>query len=98
MANRLNYSASNFEEIRRELHDFIKQYYPDLKNTTDASVASVIVDVAAGSADLLMHHANRMAQELVIDYAQERSSVMSLARTFSPLACSQKNNTYFYKK
>ena len=82
MANRLNYSASNFEEIRKELYGLIKQYYPDLKNVTDSSLASVIVDVNGGVADLLMHHTNRMAQELVIDYAQERSSVMSMARTF----------------
>ena len=82
MAERLDYSASNFEQIRRELFNFIKQYYPDITNITDSTVAGALVDVNAGTADLLMHHANRMAQELVIDYAQERSSVMSMARTF----------------
>jgi hypothetical protein len=82
MSNRLNYSASNFEDIRKELFNFVKQYYPDLKNTTDVTVASMLFDTMAGTADLLMTHTNRMAQELVIDYAQERSSVMSMARTF----------------
>lgn len=82
MAENLNYSASNFEEIRRELFNFIKQYYPDLRNITEPSVAGALIGTQAGVADLLMHHTNRMAQELVIDYAQERSSVMSLARTF----------------
>jgi hypothetical protein len=82
MAERLNYSVGNFEDVRRELFNFVKQYYPDLKNTTDATVASLLIDLNAGVTDLLMHHSNRMAQELVIDYAQERSSVMSMARTF----------------
>lgn len=82
MAERLNYSVGNFEDIRRELFNFVKQYYPDLQNITEPTVAGVIIDLNAGVSDLLMHHANRMAQELVIDYAQERSSVMSMARTF----------------
>lgn len=82
MANRLNYSAGNFEDIRKELFNFVKQYYPDLKNITEPTVAGALIDLNAGVADLLMHHTNRMAQELVIDYAQERASVMSLARTF----------------
>ena len=82
MAERLNYSASNFEDIRKELFNFVKQYYPDLRNITEPTVAGALVDLNAGVADLLMHHANRMAQELVIDYAQERASVMSMARTF----------------
>ena len=82
MAERLNYSASNFEDIRKELCNFVKQYYPDLRNITEPTVAGALVDLNAGVADLLMHHANRMAQELVIDYAQERASVMSMARTF----------------
>ena len=82
MAERLNYSAGNFEDIRKELFNFIKQYYPDLRNISEPTVAGALIDLNAGVADLLMHHTNRMAQELVIDYAQERSSVMSLARTF----------------
>ena len=82
MAERLNYSAGNFEDIRRELFNFVKQYYPDLRNVSEPTVAGVLIDLNAGVADLLMHHTNRMAQELVIDYAQERSSVMSMARTF----------------
>lgn len=82
MAERLNYSANNFESIRQELFGFVKQYYPDLKNITEPSVAGALIGTQAGIADLLMHHTNRMAQELVIDYAQERASVMSMARTF----------------
>ena len=82
MAERLNYSASNFEDVRKELFGLIKQYYPEVRNVADATVTNLLVDLNAGVTDLMLHHGNRMAQELVIDYAQERGSVMSMARTF----------------
>ena len=47
MAERLNYSAGNFEDIRRELFNFVKQYYPDLRNVSEPTVAGVLIDLNA---------------------------------------------------
>jgi hypothetical protein len=83
MAKKINYFARNFVDVRTELFNFIKQYYPDLfSDFNDASVGTMLVELNAATADMLSYHTDRMFQETQIDYAQERKSVMSMARTF----------------
>lgn len=79
---KINYFARNFVDVRTELFNFIKQYYPDLfSDFNDASVGTMLVELNAATADMLSYHTDRMFQETQIDYAQERKSVMSMART-----------------
>jgi hypothetical protein len=81
-AKKINYFARNFVDVRTELFNFIKQYYPDLfSDFNDASVGTMLVELNAATADMLSFHTDRMFQETQIDYAQERKSVMSMART-----------------
>lgn len=83
MARKINYFARNFVDVRTELFNFIKQYYPDLfSDFNDASVGTMLVELNAATADMLSYHTDRMFQETQIDYAQERKSVLSMARTF----------------
>jgi hypothetical protein len=80
---KINYFARNFVDVRTELFNFIKQYYPDLfSDFNDASVGTMLVELNAATADMLSYHTDRMFQETQIDYAQEKKSVMSMARTF----------------
>ena len=80
---KINYFARNFTDVRTELFNYIKQYYPDLfSDFNDASVGTMLVELNAATADMLSYHTDRMFQETQIDYAQERKSVMSMARTF----------------
>ena len=80
---KINYFARNFLDVRTELFNFIKQYYPDLfSDFNDASVGTMLLELNAATADMLSYHTDRMFQETQIDYAQEKSSVMSMARTF----------------
>jgi hypothetical protein len=82
MAKKINYFARNFVDVRTELFNFIKQYYPDLfSDFNDASVGTMLLELNAATADMLSYHTDRMFQETQIDYAQERTSVMSMART-----------------
>lgn len=79
---KINYFARNFTDVRTELFNFIKQYYPDLfSDFNDASVGTMLLELNAATADMLSFHTDRMFQETQIDYAQERKSVMSMART-----------------
>jgi hypothetical protein len=79
---KINYFARNFVDVRTELFNFIKQYYPDLfSDFNDASVGTMLLELNAATADMLSYHTDRMFQETQIDYAQERKSVMSMART-----------------
>ena len=83
MGKKINYNARNFAEVRSELIEFIKQYYPEVfSDFNDASVGMMLLELNAAVADMLSFHTDRMFNETQIDYAQERSSLLELARTF----------------
>lgn len=84
MANTgINYTSRNFADIRADLVNMVRQYYPDIFNDfNDASVGMMLLELNAAVGDMLSFNTDRMFQETQIDYAQERKSVLSLARTF----------------
>tara|TARA_R100000908_G_scaffold4504_1_gene2010 strand:+ start:565 stop:2373 length:1809 start_codon:yes stop_codon:yes gene_type:complete len=83
MANQgINYNARNFVEVRSELINFVKQYYPDLfSDFNDASVGQMLLELNAAVADMLSYNTDRTFQETQIDYAQERASILAMGRT-----------------
>jgi hypothetical protein len=83
MANRVNYTSRNFADIRTDLINFVKQYYPDIFNDfNDASVGMMLLELNAATGDMLSFNTDRMHQESQLDYAQEKASLLSMARTF----------------
>jgi hypothetical protein len=84
MANKqISYTTRDFQNIRNELINFTKSYYPDLvQNFNDAAIFSVFMDLNAAVTDNLHYHIDRSLQETVLQYAQERSSVFNIARTY----------------
>ena len=84
MAQRkISYTVRDFQAIRQELINYTKTYYPELiDNFNDASVFSVFLDLNAAVADNLHYHIDRSIQETVLQYAQQRSSIYNIARTY----------------
>ena len=83
MAQRVNYTSRNFNDIRTDLVNMVRQYYPDIFNDfNDASVGMMLLELNAAVGDMLSFNTDRMFQETQIDFAQERSSVLAMARTF----------------
>ena len=84
MANRkISYTTRDFQAIRTELLNYAKTYYPDLiQDFNDASVFSIFLDMNAAVADNLHYHIDRSIQETVLQYAQQRSSIYNIARTY----------------
>jgi len=84
MANRkISYTTRDFQGVRVELLNYVKTYYPELiQDFNDASVFSVFLDLNAAVADNLNYHIDRSIQETVLQYAQQRSSVYNIARTY----------------
>jgi hypothetical protein len=84
MANRkISYTTRDFEGIRTELLNYVRTYYPELiQDFNDASVFSVFIDLNAAVADNLNYHIDRSVQETVLQYAQQRSSIYNIARTY----------------
>ena len=83
MAKKIDYNARNFTDVRLQLIEFIQKYYPEIfSDFNDASVGMMLLELNAAVGDMLSFHTDRMFNETQISYAQERSSVLELARTF----------------
>ena len=84
MANKgISYNSKNYADIRTDLINFVRQYYPDIFNDfNDASVGMMLLELNAAVGDILSFHTDRMFQETQLDFAQERSSILSIARTY----------------
>ena len=83
MANKISYTERDFVNIRSELLSYVKQQYPDLiQNANDASIFSVFLDLNAAVADNLNYHIDRSLQETVLEFANQRSSLYNIARTY----------------
>ena len=81
--NRISYASRDYQSIRTELLNYTRTYYPDLiQDFNDASVFSVFLDLNAAVADNLHYHIDRSIQETVLQYAQQRSSIYNIARTY----------------
>jgi len=81
--NRISYTVRDYQGIRAELLNYVQTYYPDLiQDFNDASVFSVFLDLNAAVADNLHYHIDRSIQETVLQYAQQRSSIYNIARTY----------------
>jgi hypothetical protein len=84
MANKkISYTTRDFQSIRTELINFTRTYYPDLiDNFNDASIFSALLDLNAAVSDNLQYNIDRSVQETVLQYAQQRSSIFNIARTY----------------
>jgi hypothetical protein len=83
MAKKISYATRDFAGLRQELVNLTKQYYPDLvKNTNDASIFSVLLDLNAAVTDNLHFHIDRVWQETMLDFAQQRQSLFHIAKTY----------------
>lgn len=86
MANinkQINYTSRDFLGVKGELITFIQRYYPDiLQDFSDASIGSLFLDLMASSVDILSFHTDRVFNETQLEYAQQRKSLLSLARTY----------------
>jgi hypothetical protein len=81
--SQLSYTVRDYEAIRAELINYVKVYYPDLiQDFNDASLFSVFLDLNAAIADNLNYHIDRSLQETVLQFAQQRSSIYNIARTY----------------
>ena len=83
MVKKIDYNARNFSDVRAQLIEFIQKYYPEtFSDFNDASVGMMLLELNAAVGDMLSFHTDRMFNETQINYAQERSSILELARTF----------------
>lgn len=83
MSKKISYTNRDFASLRQDLVKLTREYYPDLiQNTNDASIFSVLLDLNAAIADNLHHHIDRVWQETMLDFAQQRQSLFHIAKTY----------------
>jgi hypothetical protein len=84
MANKkISYVPRDFQGLRDELVGYVSTYYPELiQNVNDAALFSVFLDLNAAVADNLHYHIDRSIQETVLQYAQQKTSIYNIARTY----------------
>lgn len=79
--SRVNYQKRTFSEIKEELESLIQEYYPDvLSDFTDSSIGSMLIDLNAGVANNLSINTDRAFQETQLEYAQQRESILGIAK------------------
>jgi len=84
MANRkISYVPRDFQGLRDELVGYVSTYYPELlQNVNDAALFSVFLDLNAAVTDNLHYNIDRSIQETVLQYAQQKTSIYNIARTY----------------
>src|ERR1017187_2076657 len=83
MSKGISYAVRDFASLRQELVRLTNDYYPNLiQNTNDASIYSVLLDLNAAISDNLHFHIDRIWQETMLDFAQQRQSLFFIAKTY----------------
>jgi hypothetical protein len=79
---KISYLNRTFEDYKKSLLEYVAKYYPTIANKfEDASIGSFLIDLVASVSDNLSYHIDKVYQETNLESAQEKSSVMSIART-----------------
>jgi hypothetical protein len=77
---KISYNKRTFNEIREELNFFVQRYYPEiLKDFTDSSIGSLLLDLNAAVSDNLGVNTDRAFQETQLRYAQQKDSILTIA-------------------
>lgn len=82
MGKNISYNARTFEDYKEELKTFTKKYYPEIINDfNDSSIGQWFIDLNSAVADDLGYYMDRMFQETQLDQAQNKKSILNIART-----------------
>ena len=81
ITNVIQYGSRTFGEIRIDLINLIRQMYPEvLSDFTDSSVGAMLIDLNAGVTNNLSINTDRAFQETQLEYAQQRTSILNIAK------------------
>lgn len=83
MQKKINYIARDFRAIKQELINFTKKHFPNTyTDFNDASIGTMLIELNAAVGDMLSFNTDRAVQETNISFAQEKRSILALARTY----------------
>ncbi len=79
----LNYIGRDFTDIRENLIEFAKSYFPTQYNDfNEASPGMMFVEMAAYVGDVLNYYVDNQFRETLIQFAEERKNVLAIAQSY----------------
>ena len=76
----VNYLNRDYNQLKQQLIDFAKIYYPDTANDfSEGSPGMMFIEMAAYVGDVLSFYTDTQLQETLLEYAQERENLFDLA-------------------
>ncbi len=78
----VKYLAKNFGDFRQNLIDFAKIYFPNEYNDfNESSPGMMFIEMASYVGDVLSYYVDKQFKENLLEYAEEKKNVISLAQT-----------------
>lgn len=82
MKKTISYLARNYDDFKSEFQKYTRKYYPSMMNDfQDASVGEWFIDLISALGDDLSYHTDRTFQETDSNSAQQKGSLLDIART-----------------
>jgi hypothetical protein len=76
----VTYLDRNYSQLKQQLIDFAKIYYPDTANDfSEGSPGMMFLEMASYVGDVLSFYTDTQVQETMLEYAQERDNLFALA-------------------
>jgi len=77
----VSYLGKDFSQIRRNLIEFTKQYFPTTyTDFSEASSGMIMLELAAYVGDVLSYYADNNLKESLLEQATERGNVYDIAK------------------
>ena len=83
LSKEVNYLGRDFTDIRENLIEFAKSYFPNQYNDfNEASPGMMFVEMAAYVGDVLNFYVDNQFRETLLQFAEERKNVLSIAQSY----------------
>jgi len=78
----ISYLGKDFNQLRKNLIDFSKQYFPNTYNDfNESSPGMLFMEIAAYVGDVLSYYADNNLKESFLEQASERANIYDLAKS-----------------
>ena len=83
VSKEVNYLGRDFTDIRSNLIEFAKNYFPNQYNDfNEASPGMMFVEMASYVGDVLNYYVDNQFRETLLQYAEERKNVLAIAQSY----------------
>ena len=82
VSKEVRYLNKDFSQLRNNLIEFSKQYYPNTyQDFNESSPGMMFIEMASYVGDVLSYYIDKQFKENLLAYAEEKKNVVSLAQT-----------------